>query len=370
MQSRVESAPSAIDLFAGGGGLTQGLKDAGFRVAAAVEINAAAHATYKANHREVQCYRQDIRTVASEALKADAAGEVDLVAGCPPCQGFTSLTSKYRREDPRNDLIDEMGRIVREVRPAAVMMENVPGLALKGKSRLDAFISGIEAIGYQVSWSILQVADFGTPQVRRRLVLLAGRGFKIDIPGPTHSVNGGGGLEKWRDIQSVLTGLPVPQAFNKAALPNGGTVEDWHFVRNLSPANQERLRWIKPGGNWKDIPEEHRVACHHGDYKGFQNVYGRMVWDKPSPTITGGCTTLSKGRFGHPDENRTISVREAALLQEFPDNYRLETSRMDAACDIIGNALPCGFAKKMAEVVYASLAAQDVGGPSAPRHLN
>lgn len=358
MPSSLE-APTAIDLFCGGGGLTVGLKAAGFNVSASVEIDDTAHATYKANHPEVQAYKEDITTVASADLLKDAGGALDLVAGCPPCQGFTSLTSKYRREDRRNALIDQMARIIEETQPRAVMMENVPGLAQKGKDRLQAFIRRIEKKGYQVTCDVLQVADYGTPQFRRRLVLFAGLGFKIDLPKPTHNRTGADGLRPWRKVKDIIYGLPEPSRFSKKLFPNGATVEAWHVVRNISAANMERLRWAKPGGSWRDIPEEYRVPCHRGDYNGFSNVYGRMDWDAVAPTMTGGCTTLSKGRFGHPIEHRTISVREAALFQEFPETYQLQTSFMDAACDIIGNALPCGFAEAMARQVRAALSEQD-----------
>jgi DNA (cytosine-5)-methyltransferase 1 len=348
---------TAVDLFAGGGGLTVGLKSAGFEVASAVELDLPAAETYAANHADVDLLIRDIRQVRGDELCAEPGG-IDLVAGCPPCQGFTSLTSKYRRDDRRNALIEEMGRIVRELRPRAVMMENVPGLALKGRDRLDKFISELEANGYLVEWGILQVADYGTPQFRRRLVLFAGLGFSIKIPPRSHAQKPTDDLLPWRTTGEIIRNLPSPKVFSKSLLPTGGTVEDWHVVRRLSQANIERLRWAKPGGSWRDIPAEHRVACHQGEYNGFSNVYGRMAWDATPPTMTGGCTTLSKGRFGHPEEGRTISVREAALFQEFPDDYYISTPYMDAACNIVGNALPCGFAAVIARQVRNALEGQ------------
>ena len=136
---------------------------------------------------------------------------------------------------------------------------------------------------------------------------------------------------------------PVPLAAAKAK----GPVErsDWHIVRNLSAKNIERIQVAKAGQTWRHIPEHLRPACHRDGYVGFTNVYGRMEWDRPSPTITGGCTTFSKGRFGHPDDDRTISVREAALLQTFPPDYRLDVPSIDRVCNMVGNALPCDFAE-------------------------
>lgn len=180
---------TAIDIFAGAGGLTVGLKRAGFRVVAAVELEPHSFATYKANHPEVKCLNQDIATVSGAALQ-ELAGtdQIDLLAGCPPCQGFTSLTAKYKdKEDPRNVLVLEMARLTEATRPRAIMMENVPGLAKKGGSLYSRLRSRLQALDYRLTEGILQVADYGVPQLRRRFVLLGGRGFKIVLSDATHS---------------------------------------------------------------------------------------------------------------------------------------------------------------------------------------
>ncbi|UKK83810.1 DNA cytosine methyltransferase [Sphingopyxis sp. BSN-002] len=337
----------AVDLFAGGGGLTVGLKTAGFKVSSAVECDSHASSTYSINHPEVKLHCDDIRDVMPESILSDAGGKVDLIAGCPPCQGFTSLTSKYRRYDPRNDLIDEMKRLVVACKPMAVMMENVPGLAKKGKSRLSSFIEDLENMGYKVNYDVLQVADYGTPQFRRRLVLFAGLGFEIKMPEAVYDRQGANGKPKWKTVRDVIGGLPAAKAFKRNTIKEGTKVADWHYVRNMSDINLQRLSHAKPGGSWKDIPESLRVPCHQGEYTGFSNVYGRMEWNQTPPTMTGGCTTLSKGRFGHPEQLRTISVKEAALIQEFPESYLISSNHMDKVCNIIGNALPCGFAAAM-----------------------
>lgn len=351
LKSKNREQLAAVDLFAGGGGLTVGLKRAGFQVVAAVELEPHAFATYKANHADVTAYRQDIRTVDGSALAAKSStGTIDLLAGCPPCQGFSSLTSKYRRSDPRNALIGEMGRIVKEVKPLAVMIENVPGLALKGKPLLDEFIAILEKEGYKVTQGTLQVADFGIPQNRRRFVLLAGKGFKIELPAVTHSSSGKNGLQQWSTIDAVLKGLDKPITLARAKERGGPTKVKWHVVRCLSSDNMRRIKRAKPGNAWwRGIPKRMRPKCHQSKKAGFSNVYGRMRWGSVSPTITGGCTTFSKGRFGHPTQNRTISVYEAALLQTFPPNYVFDTPYMDHACNIIGNALPCDFARIVAK---------------------
>jgi DNA (cytosine-5)-methyltransferase 1 len=206
---------TAVDLFAGGGGLTVGLKRAGFRVAAAIESDKSAHATYVANHSDVRAFLQDIRTTTGRRLIAhESSKRIDIVSGCPPCQGFTSLTSKYKKRDPRNGLIDDMLRIICDLKPAAVMMENVPGLAVRGKSRFKKFLRELRRAGYCPTYGILQVADFGVPQFRRRLVLLAGKGFEIPLPEAMYSQHGDSNLPRWRNVRSAIAGMPRPVTYS------------------------------------------------------------------------------------------------------------------------------------------------------------
>ena len=346
----------AVDIFSGGGGLTVGLKAAGVSVVSAVELDSHAYATYTANHPEVRAFKQDVKTILGDRLKEHShENQIDILAGCPPCQGFSSLTRKYKKQDPRNELICEMGRLVSEIRPRAIMMENVPGLAQRGKPLLDQFLQNIEAMGYKTNYGVLQVADYGVPQFRRRFVLVAGLGFEIKLPSPTHSQNGLNGLPQWISVQDAIGGMPEPQELSHIKERGGPQAFNWHVVRTLSPENRARLRHALPGRSWQDIPEKIRPDCHKGGYKGFSNVYGRMTWSDVSPTITGGCTTLSKGRFGHPERDRTISVREAALLQTFPANYIFDTPYMEHVCNIVGNALPCKFAEAIARECVGQL---------------
>jgi DNA (cytosine-5)-methyltransferase 1 len=347
---------TAVDLFAGGGGLTVGLKKAGFKVVGAVEIEEHALATYEANHKDVKTFCQDIRSLSGkELLAASPTGKIDLLAGCPPCQGFSSLTAKYKKTDPRNFLIREMGRLVEEVRPNAIMMENVPGLTQKGHPLFNEFIRKIERLGYKVEHRVLQVADYGVPQSRRRLVLFAGLGYSIPFPEATHSKSPSGKQKAWVTVKETIKDMPKPISLDKALKEKNPMAYDWHVVRKLSEENLARLKSTKAGECRTSIPEELRPKCHQNLSKGFGNVYGRMSWNTVSPTMTGGCTTLSKGRFGHPSQNRTISVREAALLQTFPKNYKFNTPYMDRVCNIIGNALPCTFAKAMSKAVLVEM---------------
>ena len=251
-----------------------------------------------------------------------------------------------------------MAEIINGILPRAVMMENVPGVANRGKPIFNQFINTISNLGYKYTWRVEQMANFGVPQSRRRLVLLAGLGFEIPFPEPTHaqSSDQGSGLRPWNTVRETISYMEAPITL-KAALRNGGPESyDWHVVRDLQPQVKERLQVAEPGQTWLAIDESVRPQCHRSGYKGFTNTYGRMTWDQASPTITGGCTTASKGRFGHPDKSRyTISVREAALLQTFPARYRFATEKMGAVCDLIGNAVPPLYAKLAARKVLSSL---------------
>lgn len=345
------SAPVAIDLFSGMGGLTRGLQQAGFRVAAGVEQHTPAADTYELNNPDATVFNENIADVSPSDIAEVLPGKLALLAACPPCQGFTSLTSKHRRDDPRNALASHITRFVRELRPAAVMLENVPRFATSklGRQRFDALMLELERLGYKMSWSILQAADFGTAQFRRRLVMF-GASKLIEPPTPTHSGDEGK-LRPWRTVSDQIRGEDRPDVYEIGI--ERRTLADWHVIRKLTSINQARLTAARPGAPRWDLPNDLRPDCHKGSSEGFANVYGRMVWHTPSPTITGGCTSPSKGRYGHPSQARTISVMEAGLLQDFPKGYRIISDSIDDACEMVGNSFPARLAKAAAEQVAA-----------------
>jgi DNA (cytosine-5)-methyltransferase 1 len=335
--------PRAIDLFAGCGGLTVGLKQAGFEVVGAIEQNSDAAATYGTNHPEVRIWQEDIRKVPATTMMRELdfeTGQLDLLSGCPPCQGFSTmrtLNGSIPVEDERNDLVNDFLRFAKRFLPKAVMMENVPGLAQD--SRFLAFCKRLEKLGYFVRHRILDVSDYGVPQRRRRLILLAG--YKSEIPfAPTT-------LSR-RTVSDAIGSLPK-------AGESGDELHDLKEQR--SPRIRELISRIpKDGGSRTDLPEDLQLSCHIR-CNGFKDVYGRMAWDKPAPTITSGCFNPSKGRFLHPEEDRAITMREAALLQSFPAEYQfpLASKSKSGVALMIGNALPPEFVRRHATMVNKAL---------------
>lgn len=349
-----ESTPKkiiAVDLFCGAGGLTTGLKAAGIDVVGGVEFDSDAANTYRANHPHSHLFQQDIKSLSgNDILKTLGVAKIDLLAGCPPCQGFSSLTFKNKKEDPRNFLILEFLRLVRELNPQVIMLENVPGLAKRGLHLFQQFLDGIRAEGYIPDFRVLQVADFGVPQKRRRLVMLAGKNFQIPIPKPQYAENAVGGLKKWVSLKEAIGNMPKPFFVSDLKEKSYASV-NWNVARQLSDINLKRLQALCPGASRYDIPKNLRPKCHQNSNSGFGNVYGRLKWDEPSVTITRGCITLSMGRFGHPEQDRALSVREAATIQTFPKNYKFAVKNLEKACLQIGNAFPCLLAKQLGEQV-------------------
>jgi len=321
-------AMTAIDLFSGCGGLTLGLKMAGFSVKAAIEIDKLAVETYRANHPEVVVLNSDIRTVDANDFMLRlqiVPGAIDLVAGCPPCQGFSSirtLNGNRRVDDQRNNLLFDYLRFVRELKPKSIMFENVPGLI--NEPIFSLFMKELRTMGFFCTEAkILDAKDYGVPQRRKRLIVIAARNCKIHFSQKLNST---------KTVRDAIGNLPPPGS-------SGDSLHD--MPENRSERIKELIATIpKDGGSRKDLEEQKQLACHT-KCNGFKDVYGRMAWDNVSPTITGGCVNPSKGRFLHPDQDRAISLREAALLQSFPPNYTFIPSHgKGRIAQMIGNALP------------------------------
>jgi len=336
----------AIDLFSGAGGLSVGLKKAGFRVIAGVESDNVAAETYNMNHRKHILYCDDIRNIDPYLVLSDLnikVGELDLLAGCPPCQGFSSHRTRNKStsvKDDRNDLVYEFLRFVKAMMPKTIMMENVPGLAKD--YRIIHLQKQLKKLGYifnDDSITIRDVSDYGVPQRRKRMILLASRFGIISSPKPS------------KIKKTVL------QAIGSLVKPgdSGDYLHD-HPV-NRSEHVKSLIKLIpKDGGSRADLPREYWLPCHLRYPDGYRDVYGRMSWGSVSPTITGGCTNPSKGRFLHPSQNRAITMREAALLQSFPPNYKFSLKRgKDAVSLMIGNALPPEFIRRHANCIKKHL---------------
>lgn len=330
---------TAIDLFCGAGGLTVGLKKAGFRVLAGIEKNRVAAETYKINNRKSRIYEADIRDLCPEQVMSDLGlelGSLDMLAGCPPCQGFSSHRTRNKVvsiSDDRNDLVFEFVRFIEAMLPKTVMLENVPALAKDW--RIDELKIRLKELGYYVDDNFAQVknaADYGVPQRRKRLLVKASRFGAI----PDAKI-----VDQRRTVKDAISGLTPP----------GNTGDLLHDLRTSRSDKVQTIISLVPknGGSRSDIPKKYWLDCHLRRPDSYRDVYGRMAWEDVAPTITGGCTNPSKGRFIHPEEDRAITLREAALLQTFPPKYKFSMAGgKDAAALMIGNALPPEFIRRQA----------------------
>ncbi len=343
----------AVDFFCGGGGMTRGLIDAGIDVLAGIDSNPNCRETYENNNKNFYL-EGDICELSPQNL-IDKFPQIEnsenvLLVGCAPCQPF-SILRREEFDDNGNaiphksvNLLVEFGRFVKALHPAHVLVENVPGLKGKGQDVLSNFKHMLAEEGYEFDEKIIYAKDYGVPQNRRRYVLIASRVFQPKIPKAQYGKN----LLPYKTVRETIGKYPAIKA---------GEEDNRYFnhkAANLKPILQKRIS-VTPhdGGSRTDWPEELVLNCHK-TFKGHTDVYGRMKWDEPSPTLTVKCFSLSNGRFGHPEQDRAISLREAAALQTFPDDYIFYGSMQEIGRQI-GNAVPVLLAKTLGEYIIGQV---------------
>lgn len=342
----------AIDIFCGAGGLSLGLRAAGFDIVAALDYDAAAANTYRANIGEhlVESSIDDVGPGALLAVAGMAPGDCDLLAGGPPCQGF-SVQRRGDDEDLRNHLILRYLAFIEAIRPKFFIMENVRGLMSKrGKPYFNRMLERTHELGYVVRVAKLNAAHFGVPQERIRVFMVGERCAAGDgsfaFPEPLFEAR------NYRTVRGTISDLPTP--------PEDGSPHPeypLHFREGrLSKTNLERFSHIPEGGGRDDLPPHLQLPCHiNNPTHRHKDVYGRMAWDSPAPTLTARFDSFSRGRFGHPVEHRTITLREGARLQTFPDDFHFFGNREEVARQI-GNAVPPLLARVLGEVILECLA--------------
>lgn len=330
-----------IDLFCGAGGLTHGLQLAGLEVVAGIDLERTCRVAYE-NNNTAKFIEKDVSLVTKEEIDELFRGaNVRVLAGCAPCQPFSKYTQgKDKKNDKKWPLLYEFNRLIKETSPDIVTMENVPEVTKH--SVYTDFYEGLKELGYFIWAEKIECVEYGIPQTRARHVLLASKFAPIHLD-----------AQKWVQRVSVrecienLPQLAAGQTDNEDPL---------HRASKLSEVNLARIKHSRPGGSWKDWPTHLIASCHSKESgKGYASVYGRMEWDKPSPTITTLCYGFGNGRFGHPEQDRAISLREAALLQTFPKYYMFakngENISMKSIGRMIGNAVPV----RLGEIIGSSI---------------
>ena len=337
---------NAVDFFCGGGGMTKGLSNAGIHVLFGLDLNPACEKTYENNNHIPYLNRDISQTTGAQLLEEFpllADNENLLLVGCAPCQPFSSQRHA-EHEHVAINLLDEFGRIVEDLMPAHVLIENVPGIEQRGTGVFNRFLNRLTRLEYNYEYRILNAKEYGVPQNRRRLILIASRLIAPIFPVITH----GDGLLPYVTVYDAIHNFPeieAGQIDNKVAN---------HRAAGLSPLNMQRiLATPHDGGGRVDWPPNLVLDCHANGHMGHTDVYGRMDWNSVSPTLTSKCYSLSNGRFGHPEQNRAISLREAAALQSFPNDYIFEGSMQEIGKQI-GNAVPVVLAQRIGEQLLAA----------------
>ncbi len=335
--------PVCIDLFCGAGGLTHGLLAEGISVVAGIDVDPICRHAYETNN-EARFIEQDVsKTTPEEIVALYGEAEIRVLAGCAPCQPFSTYAQRYDTfaepenpgDTPRWALLRHFARLVEGVRPEIVTMENVP--TVEKYEVYTEFVASLERLGYRLWHDVVDCSAYGLPQQRRRRVLLASRLGDIELIEPTHD----GDPATVRQAIGTLPPLDNGESSASDAL---------HTAAKLSDLNLERIRASKPGGTWRDWPSHLIAECHRRETgKTYPGVYGRMEWDEPAPTLTTQFFGFGNGRFGHPEQHRAISLREGAILQGFPESYSFlpEGAKIHFKTlgRMIGNAVPVTLGK-------------------------
>ena len=344
---------TVIDLFCGAGALTHGFVLEGFKVVAGLDADKSCKYAYETNNPGATFIEKKIEDVkADELVQLYPKGHVKILVGCAPCQPFSAYNRKKQDRERKWELLSNFSHLISEIEPDIVSMENVPNLATFRNGEIyQNFLKALRDKKYEVSpYLDVFCPNYGIPQHRKRLVLFASKPKygKIKILDPTHTP------DKYKRVRDVISDLEPLEA--------GGTSQKdpYHKASGLSQLNLKRIRVSKPGGTWRDWPDELVAQCHRQKSgNSYPSIYGRMKWDAPSPTITTQCFGFGNGRFGHPEQDRAISLREAARLQTFPDDYKFVDPdgphQIRAIGRFIGNAVPVELAKIIAKSIKRCL---------------
>ncbi len=361
--SRKENAGSAsnsvndiacVDLFCGAGGLTRGLLDAGLKVIAGVDLDDACRFPYETNNGG-KFHALDVAKInPSELASWFGDARVRVLAGCAPCQPFSSYSQRYDTVGTeRWGLLHHFARLISEIGPEIVTMENVPSITKH--TVFSDFVTSLKKNGYQVWFKVVNCAEFGLPQRRRRTVLLASRFGPIELTAPDDVVK--------KTVADVIKGLPI--------LRHGGRnqKDPLHTASRLSELNYQRIRHSNPGGTWRDWPKHLVAKCHTKKTgKTYPGVYGRMTYDDPSPTLTTQFYGFGNGRFGHPTQARGLSLREGALLQGFPLSYQFvpegQPIQFKLLGRLIGNAVPVDLGRVIGHAIVEHVEQHTQGSKS------
>ena len=348
LQTPGEMVIEAVDLFCGAGGLSYGLGQAGIRVVAGFDLDPACKYPFEKNNK-AKFVKADIASVIGKEInKLYSPGSIRVLAGCAPCQPFSTYSQgKPDPSDKRWNLLAEFARLIEESKPDIVTMENVPRLEKQKVFHL--FRKTLERLGYNTKFEVINCADYGVPQLRKRLVLLASRLGPIEMIAATHRP------DAHITVEEAIGNLPPLRAGEI------DPIDPIHQSSKLSPTNLKRIKASKPGGSWKDWDKNLVAECHKKDVgHTYVSVYGRMSWGEPSPTMTTQFFGFGNGRFGHPEQDRGISLREGAILQSFPRRYRFvpegKSIHRKIIGRLIGNAVPVKLGKAIGKSIKKHIA--------------